>query len=495
MDLSRCSRQGTALAVQWVQQSVASASRLESSNQRFSVSSIEVSPTFLEFDSSLLANQAPVGGRLQFFLPNWKLITADAWVLSTVSGYNIEFSDIPVQQVPPKPFRFGSLEAELLEVEVQEMLAKDAIECVPEADRAHAFVSQLFLRPKKDGGWRPVFNLRSLNSFVLYEHFKMEGLFMLKGLVTRGAFLAKIDLKDAYFSIPIAAHHRRFLSFEWNGTLYCFKVLCFGLASAPRVFTKVLKPLLALLCKQGIHIIVFLDDILIINDTAVGLEKDVAFCVTLLQLLGFVINFKKSALKPVQCLVFLGLTLDTMSLKLFVPTDKIADIMAQGKLLLAANLVSLRDLSKFVGKVNAVRMALLPSPLFCRHLQQALIQGLAQFATYDAFVHLSDPARQELRSWLSEVWRWNGRDIFPPQPQLTLASDASLTGWGVVAHDGRTVSGWWSPTEASHSINYLELLASFLAIKSFAPGDQPCHVQIQSDNRTTVAYLNRLGGT
>jgi hypothetical protein len=36
-----------------------------------------------------------------------------------------------------------------------------------------------------------------------------------------------------------------FLRFSWKGTIYEFQVLCFGLASAPRVFTKVLKPVFA----------------------------------------------------------------------------------------------------------------------------------------------------------------------------------------------------------------------------------------------------------
>ncbi len=375
------------------------------------------------------------------------------------------------------------------------MLAKHAIEPVSLADRPSCFISQLFLRPKKDGGWRPVFNLRRLNSFVRYEHFKMEGLFMLKGLLTEGAYLAKIDLKDAYFTIPIAVQHRRFLCFEWNHTLFQFKVMPFGLSSAPRNFTKLLKPILAFWRRQGIRVIVFLDDILIINSSADGLRKDVHFCVTFLQIMGFVINFKKSALEPAQRLEFLGMILDTLSLKLFVPPDKIADITALGELLLAANMVLLRDLSKFIGKVNATRMALLPSPLFCRHLQQSLIQGLSEFSTYDALVGLSDMARTELRSWLSEVWTWNGRNILPPQPSMTFASDASLSGWGAVCSDGRSVSGLWSPTEAKNSINFLELLASFLALKSFALHCRNCHIQIQSDNRTTVAYLNRLGGT
>ncbi len=435
---------------------------------------------------------------MRFFLHNWRLISSDSWILHTVSGYSLEFTDcyhLPVQRAAPKLLRFSEEESLLISSEVDALLEKDAIEEVGANDSSLSFISQLFLHPKKDGGWRPVFNLRQLNRFLRYEHFKMEGLFMLKGLLNMGDFVAKIDLKDAYFTVPIAVHHRRFLRFEWRNKLWQFKVLCFGLASAPRVFTKILKPILSILRRQGLRIIVFLDDILIINATTEGLTADVQFCITLLQLLGFIINFKKSALPPVQQIDFLGLTLDTVLLQLFVPDAKIADITLLGQLLLSANSVCLRELAKFIGKVNATRMAILPSPLFCRHLQQSLIHGLTLHTSYDGFVVLSVEAKEELSLWLKEVWQWNGRNIFPSDPTLTITSDASKSGWGAICSDGRSVSGAWSPTEALQSINYLELLASFLALKSFAFDLRHCHLLLQSDNSTTVAYLNRLGGT
>ena len=48
--------------------------------------------------------------------------------------------------------------------------------------------------PKKDGGFRPVVNLKSLNKYTLEEHFKIEGFHMVRDLVRQGDLLAKIDL-------------------------------------------------------------------------------------------------------------------------------------------------------------------------------------------------------------------------------------------------------------------------------------------------------------
>ena len=72
-------------------------------------------------------------------------------------------------------------------------------------------------------------------------------------------------------------------------------------------------------------------------------------------------------------------------------------------------------------------------------------------------------------------------------------SDASLSGWGAT-HEGRSVNGVWDPHLQSAHINYLELLAIFLALKLFLPYLAGHHVLVRTDNTTVVAYINRQGG-
>ena len=64
------------------------------------------------------------------------------------------------------------------------------------------FLSNLFLVGKKDGGYRPVINLKMLNQFVPFLHLKIEGLPHLKHIIQEGDWMCKLDLKDAYFSVP-----------------------------------------------------------------------------------------------------------------------------------------------------------------------------------------------------------------------------------------------------------------------------------------------------
>ncbi|KAK2551360.1 Transposon Tf2-6 polyprotein [Acropora cervicornis] len=156
-------------------------------------------------------------------------------------------------------------EKKLIDLEVQKMLQKGAIRRTSFDPRQ--FISNLFIIPMKCGDLRPVINLKPLNEFVQYHHFKMEGLNTLLDLLSGSEFFTTIDLKDAYFSIPIHADHCKYLRFEWNSTLFEFICLPFGLSSAPRVFTKVLKPFVASIRNKGIRLVIYLDDMAIISSS------------------------------------------------------------------------------------------------------------------------------------------------------------------------------------------------------------------------------------
>ena len=83
--------------------------------------------------------------------------------------------------------------------------------------------------------------------------------------IAAGDYLVSIDLKDAYFSIPIFKPHRKFLRFKWSDQTYEFTCLTFGYSLAPRVFTKVLKHVISHLRENGYRVVIFLDDILLIG--------------------------------------------------------------------------------------------------------------------------------------------------------------------------------------------------------------------------------------
>lgn len=210
----------------------------------------------------------------------------------------------------------GNLQIEIIEFEISTLLGIREIEEAQEI----GLISSIFTIPKKSGGFRPVINLKALNNFVVYNHFKMEGLPTVKSIVQANDWLAKIDLTDAYLTVLMHQSHRRFLLFAWKGKIYQFTCLPFGLSSAPRIFTKLLKPVVAFLRKKGIRLVIYLDDILIMNSDRDVLTRDVAVDTSTLEEAG--VNEQKSETVPTQSIEFLGLIIDTVHSTLDLTTGK-----------------------------------------------------------------------------------------------------------------------------------------------------------------------------
>lgn len=226
-------------------------------------------PSFLE-----------IGGRIMHFANNWALITEDPWILTTVAeGLRLEFTSEPVQYIEPKTLVFGSVQESICDREIGDLIEKRAIEAV----NTTGFVSSLFVIPKKSGGYRPIINLKPLNEFIVYRHFKMENLVALSHLIKQGDWMAKFDLKDAYLTVPIHQEHRHFLQFKWRGTVYQFNSLPFGLKSAPWAFTNLLKPVVACLRERGIRLVIYLDDVIVLNSSREGLINDLMIARTLFE--------------------------------------------------------------------------------------------------------------------------------------------------------------------------------------------------------------------
>ena len=202
----------------------------------------------------------------------------------------------PKQMFSPKSQQWNKDQKELINLEVKEMLEKGAISKFSRQEGE--FLNQIFLVRKKDRGKRPVINLKNLTKFVPYQHFKMEVFHCLKCLLQKGDYMCKTDLKDTYLSVPLSKAPWKLVRFQWEGSLYEFLCICFGLGPAPRAFTKLLKVPISVLRRLMIQAIIFLNDLLIFGNTMEEILVARDSVIFLLQHLGFVINFKKCVLEP-----------------------------------------------------------------------------------------------------------------------------------------------------------------------------------------------------
>ena len=175
--------------------------------------------------------------------------------------------------------------------------------------------------------------------------------------------MASVDIRDACYTLPIVIEHQQYLKFAWKDKLYRYTGLPNGLASAPRIFTKLLKPVLKELRQKG-----------------------------------------------------------------HLSSSYIDDCYLQGE-----------------------------------------PYGECHVDTSSKFISHGEP-------------------------ELLIQTDASSHGWGGVRGDQRT-GGKWTQEEASHHINYLELLAVLLTSKALCGECASLHIRIQCDNTTAVCYINNMGGS
>ena len=106
---------------------------------------------------------------------------------------------------------FSRDEKECFSVEFGKLLGKGAMRRA--SFDTNQFLSNLFTIPEKGGELRPLINLKPLNHFVEYHHFKMESLSSLLVLINPNDYMITMDLKDAYLSVPIHADHSKYLRF------------------------------------------------------------------------------------------------------------------------------------------------------------------------------------------------------------------------------------------------------------------------------------------
>ena len=206
-----------------------------------------------------------IAGKISQYLDNWRNITSDTNILNLVRGYALEFNRYPNQNKIPKPINFSEAECKVIDEEIELLLKKKVIEIVQDNDDDE-FISNIFVRPKKNGKFRVILNLKQVNEFIEYHHFKMETFKTALNCVSRNCFFASVDLQDAYYSCKVMENDRKYLRFIWNKTKYQYTCLAMGLASSPRIFTKLMKPVFSTLRKRGHANVAYIDDTLLISD-------------------------------------------------------------------------------------------------------------------------------------------------------------------------------------------------------------------------------------
>ena len=238
----------------------------------------------------------------------------------------------------------------------------------------------------------------------------------------------KLDLKDAYYAVPVNQDHRRYLRFCYQGTLYEFWCLPFDLLSAPRAFTKLLKPVATLLRSMGIRIVIYPGRHLTAPPRPGGAGED------LQQGVGTSTEFRvhyqvgKMLLSSHSEPCLFGGS-PRLSGNVNLPSEKLDAIIKTAREILKDGAVTYKVLSSFLGRLSHVaQTGVWTAPLHYRSIQQR-VRMTCQPSRWPtaARVFLLQKSIEELTWWQSpEVQVFNGQPLQLPAFDMTISTDTSL---------------------------------------------------------------------
>ncbi|KAM9955007.1 hypothetical protein ACTFIW_000837 [Dictyostelium discoideum] len=405
----------------------------------------------------------------------WKELGLPNFCQEVVNGLKVHL--LPNFKPMPNPIPFSIPEgpkSDCITKEVQDLLLDDAIEQVlPNRYSKRVFYSNVFTVPKPGTTLhRPVLDLKRLNTFINNQSFKMEGIKNLPSMVKQGYYMVKLDIKKAYLHVLVDPQYRDLFRFVWKGSHYRWKTMPFGLSTAPRIFTMLLRPVLRMLRDINVSVIAYLDDLLIVGSTKEECLSNLKKTMDLLVKLGFKLNLEKSVLEPTQSITFLGLQIDSVSMKLLVPKEKKKSVIKEIRNFLRLDSCSPRKLAGLKGKLIALKDAVIPFRLYTRRTNKFHSQCLTLAnGDWDQSFPIPQDVKSEISHWLTVLNQWNGKEIsLFPSYDYVLTTDASESGAGATLKKGnKTIKTWsfqWSTTQSNMSSNRREMLALLMAYQA-----------------------------
>ena len=404
-------------------------------------------------------------------------------------GYLLPFLSAPPLSATPIPmpsYSPTSIKGAALEEVTLGLIAKGAVELAPLP--SPGFYSRLFVVWKTSGSWRPVIDLSHLNRFVDVSHFQME---TIQSCSCQGDWMASIDLKEAYLQVPVHPDSRHFLRFVSRGHVFQFKALCFGLSTAPQVFTRVMAPVSAILHSMGIRMRRYLDDWLVQSSSQASLLRDLRTVLQLCHKLGIVVNPQKSNLVPSQVVQYLGVVINAETFRASPSQERISKLLSTAAEFRSSASPPASLWLSLLGVLSSLAHLVPGGRLRMRSLQICLHRSWDR-RDLSAPVSASKECLRDLQWWLHLPCLSLGVSLCQGSPDLDLWSDTSDVGWG--AHlDRQIASGLWDSHQAALSINARELLAIKLGLLQFQLSLRGRTVAVFCDNTTAVAYLRKRG--
>lgn len=350
---------------------------------------------------------------------------------------------------------------------------------------------------------------RNLNDFISVPHFSYTNVSHAVKLSQPGCWYSKLDLSNCYLSFHLHPDAVTHFAFAFEGKYYTFTRMPFGLSSAPFFCTQLLSVVAYQLRKQGIALVRYLDDFLLISATRAEAERDLLIAQRVFRWFGLVVNPDKTE-GPAQSLSFLGVQIDSVKQTLCVTEERMHELqqLLSDFLVTSRRTASAHALMSLVGKLSFAAACLPGARPFMRRVLDLVPHGRPKYK----LVNLSSSFRADLLYWSTRLRLWNGRCSWIRPEPIVLVSDASIEGFGFHLHSlpagfdesvlpaalkpGSGVLGVWSkchrPLVATHrQIQWAEMFAALAALLTYSPYVGRSSVLLRMDNMSDVGAINR----
>ena len=305
-------------------------------------------------------SQHSVVGRLKANVRAWEDMEASDFILETIrTGYRIPFLETP-QPAIFRNNRSALRHGVFVETAIDELLEHGG---VIELESPPTVVNPLTVSESGEKK-RLILDLRYVNAHVWSDHVKFEDFMTFQNFIHPGSFMFQFDFKNSYHHIDVFEEHWVYLGFSWTRNAvkkyYCFVVLPFGLCTTGYIFTKTCRVLVKYWRRNGIKIVLFMDDGIGAAGSAEKSKRAADFVKSSIEKSGFVTNTGKSHWVPSHHVTWLGLEINTDIFSIKIKKTRVEKVLHKISEMRRMWVCSARQISSIAGGIMSQDIVLGP---------------------------------------------------------------------------------------------------------------------------------------
>ncbi len=429
--------------------------------------------------------QADVVGSVYEARATWQALNPPQEVWETVSGLPIRTSRRPASH------RRTTVDSPEMAREIEQLIAMGAVIRTQERPEV---VTPIFGVPKRlEDALRLIHDLRRVNETLESKHFTMKGLGELELTVTQGDWMIAIDLRKGYYQILVRPEDRSKLGFEWRGRFYVFKVMPFGLSTAPRAYVQMVRFFTKWLRKTfSIKVVAYLDDWVLMHKDRAYLTSIVTRILQAMLSFGLIVGENKCVLSPSQRLDYLGVTVDSSSM-----TFTLTEAKRSGYLdLIDKTIKNRRTLthqwSSLIGKLNFCRTVMGDTAL----VRVKTLQRQRNKAVRDKKIRINresiyNETMRDLEWWKVQLQTAPSRCFEHRSTSVRIESDASHEGLAAIIFSKEKTVRWSTDTHRlGHlhitSLETLAIVRAIMANREMLKGER---IRVLTDSTTAARWV------